>query len=443
MEGVFRRGKKGRFTARLQVPVQFRTVVGKAEIWQATGTADYDEAMEFRLRWKRQMLADWNAQLSGKQPSAGRSCYELAAELALSRGEDYRTADEVAEMPLEVVLSRIENLQTSKATPSGVVAEAMLGGIEIPQMSLMEVARSMPSRYPEDWAHKTPRGKKVWESRWLRPAKKFIEILGADPEFSTIQRRDAVAFRDMLRDQVLEDECKAESAIKELDNLTSLWKRHFEALGVDPDDVPPSPWRNLRAPLAKLSEGEAQKLEIPMENLKRIVAPGCLDGMNSELRDVIYVLIETGARQSEITDIPPGSIHLDADIPHLVNRKETGEFARNIKNAASKRLIPLVGIALDAMRRHPDGFPRYRGTGTFSAAANAFLHENKILPDDITVGGSRHSFESRMKAAGFDNEDRGYMMGHSIKRIRGREVYGDDMSLARKLEIAEQIKLVP
>ncbi|MFG6604914.1 MULTISPECIES: DUF6538 domain-containing protein [unclassified Sulfitobacter] len=444
VDGVFKRGKKGLYTARLQVPTQFQNIVKTKEVWQATGTSNYEEAVEFRITWKRRKMAEWNALLAGRQPNQAKSRFKLAAELAVSRGEDYRTAENLSNMNLEEILGRVERLQAMGDGPESVAAQAILGGIEMPKMSLKEVAMSMPERFPEDWKNKTARGKKVWESRWLRPADKFINLVGKDPEFISIDRQSAISFRDALKDRVLDDDdYKAESAMTELQNLNGLWKRHHEALGIDPEEVPPSPWRNLASPLYKLAEGDGQKLEIPIANLEMLIAPNALDGMNEEERDIIYVLVETGGRQSEITDIPPGSIHLCHAIPHIEIKNETGEFARTIKNKPSKRKIPLVGVALQAMRRHPDGFARYRGKGTFSAAANAFLHENGLLPEEITIGGTRHSYEARMKRAGYDNDDRGAMMGHSIKRIRGREVYGDPLSLEEKLAIAEAIRLRP
>ena len=70
-----------------------------------------------------------------------------------------------------------------------------------------------------------------------------------------------------------------------------------------------------------------------------------------------------------------GEIHLDAPVPHIyITARERGAAKREIKNATSERQIPLVGIALEAMQRHPQGFPRYREkTDSFSAAVNKSL----------------------------------------------------------------------
>jgi integrase len=62
-----------------------------------------------------------------------------------------------------------------------------------------------------------------------------------------------------------------------------------------------------------------------------------------------------------------------------------------------------------------------------------------LLPDGITAGGLRHSWESRMKNAGYHSDDRGEMLGHSVQSIRNREHYGGAMSLARKADIAKSI----
>ena len=61
------------------------------------------------------------------------------------------------------------------------------------------------------------------------------------------------------------------------------------------------------------------------------------------------------------------TIRLEAPIPHICVVPE----GRDIKTDQSKREIPLVGVALMAMREQPDGFPRYRDKAdVLSALAN-------------------------------------------------------------------------
>jgi len=63
----------------------------------------------------------------------------------------------------------------------------------------------------------------------------------------------------------------------------------------------------------------------------------------------------------------------------------------------------------------------------YSAAVNKYLRSNGLLPEGVTIGGARHSWEGGMKRAGYEMDNRGELMGHSRKARRGREVYGDGM----------------
>jgi hypothetical protein len=46
-----------------------------------------------------------------------------------------------------------------------------------------------------------------------------------------------------------------------------------------------------------------------------------------------------------------------------------------------------------------------------------------------------------MEAFRVSETEKGHMMGHSIKKIRGRPVYGDDVTLEKRHEIAQQLSL--
>jgi hypothetical protein len=71
------------------------------------------------------------------------------------------------------------------------------------------------------------------------------------------------------------------------------------------------------------------------------------------------------------------------------------------KNAEYRpRDIPLVGIALAAMKLRPAGIERYYDKNvTLSSAVNKYLRENKLLqPDKHTLYSFRHSFQDRLTA---------------------------------------------
>lgn len=418
---------------RMRVPKRYAAVVPKGEITRSLRTGDKKKAAELRPVVERQILAELDARLAGLATSP-MPTFEVASTVAEMRSFPYRTAKELAAGSIGDILARVEDLVARRDAPKSVEAAALLGGVDRPQLTITEVAKKMPEWFPLELHAKTERQKRNWRARWTRPAGKVVEFLGKDPVFVELTRADAKAVKDALQDRVLEGDLQGSSAQKEIQNLDRLWKRFHKTLDVFPESVPVSPFHGLSEGLTYLDE-ESRKKEVPIDLIgETLLAPGAMDFMNEELRDIIFVLIETGARQSEITDLPPGAIFLDAPIPFIRIAQEKGDYAREIKNASSKRDIPLVGVALEAMKRHPEGFPRYRGKGTFSAAANKSLREHGLLPDDITIGGLRHSFETRLHRLGLHNDDRAALMGHSVKKARGRPVYGDDMPLsARKL----------
>jgi integrase len=150
----------------------------------------------------------------------------------------------------------------------------------------------------------------------------------------------------------------------------------------------------------------------------RILAPGALDGLNTEARCILLGMVNTGYRPVEGAELRPEDIRLDAEIPHIsINGKH-----RRLKTRHSERLIPLVGVSLDAFRSCPNGFPRYRDSASLTATLNKYLRDHGLRETpDHTLYGFRHSFEDRLLAAGVDERIRRDLMGH---KLVDRERYG-------------------
>jgi integrase len=90
-----------------------------------------------------------------------------------------------------------------------------------------------------------------------------------------------------------------------------------------------------------------------------------LDRASMDLQLIWRILEGTGCRLGEVTGLRVSDIRLSGDIPHI--NVEWHEL-RRIKNAVSRRLVPLVGDALDAAKEvlaragsEVAAFPRYCG----------------------------------------------------------------------------------
>ncbi|WP_246588003.1 hypothetical protein [Paracoccus bogoriensis] len=113
----------------------------------------------------------------------------------------------------------------------------------------------------------------------------------------------------------------------------------------------------------------------------------------------------------------PDEIRLSDNVPHIVIQKNRN---RGLKTGHSKRVLPLVGIGLEAFRAAPRGFARYASnSATLSATVNEYLRGKGLLE---TVRHSlyslRHSFEDRLLVAGVDERVRRDLLGHALNRER-------------------------
>ena len=127
----------------------------------------------------------------------------------------------------------------------------------------------------------------------------------------------------------------------------------------------------------------------------------------------------------------------DAPIPHVKILPE----GRRLKTEDSEREIPLVGVALVALRLHPNGFPRYRDkSSNLSATLNKFLTENKLRPTrGHTVYSLRHSFKDRLIGAEAPDSLIDSLMGHKTYKPK----YGKGPSLELKLKFLSAIAFNP
>lgn len=158
---------------------------------------------------------------------------------------------------------------------------------------------------------------------------------------------------------------------------------------------------------------------------RRFLVPGTLDHLIRPVRLLVFTIIETGCRTSEIANIRFEDIILDTDIPYIRIQPRPG---REVKAPSSMREISLVGVALEALIRAPEGFPKYRNREAYlSSYLNRKLDEAELRPTRRhSVYSLRHAFERRMLEAEIDFELRCRLMGHKV----GRPLYGGGGSMA-------------
>jgi integrase len=266
-----------------------------------------------------------------------------------------------------------------------------------------------------------------WKKVKLISSAMFVEVI-SNKALLDITRADATKFQAHFRERMKKEGISGNTANRRFGNMRKLFRVYANHLQLDIknpfDGLSFSDKKTLRK---KISPFEAEYMQRKFLNFEdRAYA---LDSLNLEARLIFLTLIETGCRPSEICNLRAENIHLKAKTPYI-SVMFTDD--RGLKTENSVRDIPLVGVALEAMRLAPGGFPRYRDKETnLSAVLMKHLRVNKLLPsDNYRVYSVRHAYEKRMLEAGFDDEFRRRTLGHDTERPE----YGDGGSLAWRAE---------
>ena len=434
------------------VPKQFTHVEPRTRIRVALNTHSLDLA---RAKRDALVIADDNywqalaieAEAKGGVTEATRQVqdllYKAASSRALAHGFTYKPVAQLTdERAIEELMERTEELAknyTPGAKPPLTETAALLGGIEKPGSGSIRVSEVF-DLYVSEIAFDAQRKKskaqrKSWEKAKRTSITYFIQAIG-DLEIGEIQRLHALDYRNWWANRISNGDDKGErptpyTANRHVGNIRTLYREYFAYKG---EEDRSNPFRRL----SFKEDRTTKKKRPPFETdwiRNKILTPGIFDTINEDARRIFYALIETGARPSEICNLRPENIRLDAPVPYLAIREAK---SREIKAEASDRDIPLVGISLAAMKLHPNGFPRYFDKETsLSAILMKALKTRQLLPTDKhKVYSLRHSFEKRMLEAGLEYDLRCTLMGHKNERPD----YGDGGSL--EFRRAELMKIV-
>lgn len=371
--------------------------------------------------------ASWRARAGADSLQASIDVDE-ARKRARALGLEYRPIESAVAEPAADVIRRLDELAKGDRRHDAATAAAVLGGVPLPVIKVSGLFAEYRIAKKTTIAKFSPNQLRKWESAKKRAVEILIEVVG-DKAIPDLTRDDALKYSDRWEERVLEDGLQVGTANKNITHITGMLrtvsKRH--RLRLDPV------FAGTRL------EGRVSRSRKPFDArfiVNVILAPGALDGMNDEERAAVHVMINTGARPSEIINLQPHRILLlDVEIPHIQVRDDD----RVLKTGWSYRDIPLTGIALDAMRAFPNGFPRYYDKGdAFSAAVNKYFKENGMKPSDLhTAYSLRHGFKDRLREVETPEELKDELMGHNT----GKPKYGDGHGLRLKLKYIQLVAL--
>ena len=390
-------------------------------------------AYEDELRWSEAAPSRFKA-----MPQ--EVAYRDVSHHARSLGFNYEPMDSlISRDTVTDLLHRLQALGPLKEAPHPKEeqnADALLGIAKTPSATISEAIELYLSEIVADeLSSKSPEQVNNFSKIKRRAVANFVSING-DIDMRDITREHAHAVRKFWHERIHPKDgskpMSGSSGNKDLGSLRKLYRRYFEHIGEEERE---NPFRNMRFKDKILTK------VMPFKDdwvRSRILAPDVFDGLNRQGALLCMALIETGCRPSELANIRPENIRLDAEVPHIRIRPTKD---RELKSGASVRDIPLVGVALEAMRQAPNGFPHYRDRSYLLSASltKAFKARGLFPTKQHRIYSFRHSFESRMLEAGLDFGLRCTLMGHRNPRPE----YGDGGSLAYRrdelLKIAHPI----
>lgn len=430
-----------------RVPKRYRAFDKRDRIRMSLDTYAREEACMLRDKlveadnryWAALALA---AKGNGEGKDAAHANYQAAVERAQMAGFVYRPVLEIAaEEPIAGTLERLLSARDEAKRddiPEPETAEVLLGGVSRPKVRVSEALEIYFNEIAlDEQMYKSPQQKASWRKVKTLAVTYFIEQCG-DLVMEEITREHALAYKAWWAEQVAPSDPSQEpltgyTANRRIGGIRSLYRDYFEHIGEE----------DRQNPFRKISFKARQKTEIPAFEShwvqQKILQPGIFSGLRAELQLIIFILIETGCRPSEIINLRPEDIRLSAAVPHITIRSRShGEAKREVKTASSEREVPLVGVALEAAKRAGAAFPHYQDRNElFSANVMQGFRRRDLFPTPAhRIYSFRHAFEKRMQEANIDYGLRCLLMGHKTDRPS----YGDGGSLAYRRD--ELMKIV-
>jgi len=379
----------------------------------------------------------WASMLVDGVTDPARRRYEAAVRQVEAFGFTFHSSAELERMQLDELRRRFLELESrvNMQKPE----QAVIGLVNVPKTTLSAAFDIYCDEVVADeLIGKSQAQKDQWKKVKRRAVNNFTAIVSDKPmDEITVDDARKVYLHWLARIAPKSGKAtaSASSGNRDVGNLRVLYGAYFKHMG---DRQRPNPFDGFSFSTRK----KRSRPSIPGEWIRdRILKEAvALAGLNEEARGILLIMIETGARPSEIANLLPSSFRLSHKVPHVaIEPREDPDDPREIKTESSRRLVPLVGVALAAAERHHKlGFPRYRDReNDLSATLNKYLRAHKLLPTSThTLYSFRHSFEDRMKEGGLEDELRRLLMGHAIDRPK----YGEGGSLKWRRD--ELLKIV-
>ncbi|MBN3790442.1 tyrosine-type recombinase/integrase [Burkholderia sp. Ac-20353] len=239
----------------------------------------------------------------------------------------------------------------------------------------------------------------------------LIAVVG-DLPVSRVKRSDARTFVE----QLVKAGLRTSSIRRVLNQIAAAMSLYFTEHEVDRAN----PFHRVRIP--NEDEDTEQREPFTPSELRKLLH--LCHAADDDIRWIVAMLADTGARLAEVAGLTLDDIALDADVPHISIRHRPWRSVKNATRGSSERDVPLTGFALWAAKRIKGSakqgqryaFPRYTSilgcnANSASAAIGKWMRANGI---NHTAHELRHTMADRLREVRCPDEIRKAIGGWSI-----------------------------
>lgn len=403
------------------VPTRFQNVDARSQICFALKTTDYYEAKLCAARISRDLERDWERAVelgvSLKSKDAAQR-YAAAVDVQMQHGLKPQHALDLSN---EELLQRLHLLLAS-AVPAG-EQKALLGLVEKPQLSMMDAYGRFWEYIEDEWSGLSHDQRRVKRNGYHKALSNFREAVG-DVLLYDVERHHALNFRSWWLKRLKEKGLKPHTGNKEFNALRRLITTNY--------DIDAMEMTNPFARIRLKDEVQVSRLPFDQEQIINTVRPNALGKLAPDFVRLYCLLVNTGMRPVEAIGLELDDVILDHDIPHVHVWKNA---TRGLKTAHSERLLPLLGVSLQAAQQLVDagGWGKRLGKNMYATSIiNRHLRASGIVTDKRqSLYSLRHWFQDQLTKRDVIDRAQAQLMGHKFQRPKYG--YGKDLSELRDI----------
>lgn len=388
------------------VPREFQDVERRALISFSLKTGDFTEAKRMAAEISVRLENDWReAKARGVSLCAQDVAERYRSAVVVQRhyGFEPKTTAELSDGEL---LDRLRVLINGNAPEPE--QKAVLGLVAEPEFSLGDAFDRFWDYIKDEWSRLSHDQQRVKRNIYLKAIRNFEEALGSIP-FQRVERSHAVQFRAWWVNRVEEKHLKPYTANREINSLRRMFTVNCDIDGLSKSN----PFSGVR-----LKETtEVARIPLTTEQIIVLAQPESLSGLHADFRRLVRLLINTGMRPVEAIGLELDDLKLDHDIPHVHVRKNA---TRGLKTDHSERLLPLLGVSLEAATELAEGggWGKRLGKNMYATSViNRAMRENGIVTDRRqSLYSLRHWFQDQLTKRDVIDRAQAQLMGHKFHR---------------------------